>query len=216
MPPGRTTGVSYAGMLVWEFLTLKTLRNSRKDDSDVQPPALGWVCSCVLSAAICVELVAMYIYAADGGAQQDPQALMMLRTCLCTTLLSSVQFVMPIAASFPFSHIGEHYSDFSFFCCRILLLNIPWTFLIPCAFSSHLPRMPLDRAHPQQLCRQCRARGSGWRAEECRSRGISRSLGIQPTETSWSSAVRFAKSCVGGRKTPSNRSRLENNLLERT
>lgn len=39
------------------------------------------------------------------------------------------------------------YPGFSCFYCKILLLNISRPFL-PCAFSPHLPRMPLDRVHP--------------------------------------------------------------------
>lgn len=120
--------------------------------------------TCVLSAAVYAELVALLICTADGGVPSripKPllQAFMVLWTCLCTTLLSPVQFAMPDAASFPFSHIGEHYPDFSFFYCKILLLNIPWPFLVPCAFSPYLPRMPLHRVHPQQLCGQGRTRG---------------------------------------------------------
>lgn len=127
--------------------------------------------TCVLSAAVYAELVALLICAADGGVPSripKPllQAFMVLWTCPCAILPSSVQFAMPDAASFPFSHIGERYQHFSFFYCKILLLNIPWPFLVPCAFSPYLPRMPLHRVHPQQLCGQGRTRGSGWCAEE--------------------------------------------------
>lgn len=115
-------------------------------------------------AAVSAELAALFIRTTDGRWPAGPPS-PHYKPSRCSgpvcAPLCFPPFSLQCLMLLPSLSAGEHHPDFSFFYCKLLRLNIPRTFLIPCAFSSYLPRMLLDRAHPQQLCRQCRPRGSG-------------------------------------------------------
>lgn len=173
MPPGKIRGVS-----CWDSKTgisvspLKPLRNSRRDDSVVQPSAPGWMCWCMCPVC-CVqaELESFPVCTTGEGAQWDSQALID-KSFQQIILLFSTQLAVPDASAFLFSHTGECCLRFSLFYHRTLQLDIPLPCIVLCAFFPvplvpvpvpvPIPCMPLDRMHTQQLCRQCRTEGSGW------------------------------------------------------
>lgn len=152
MPPGKIRGVS-----CWDSKTgisvspLKPLRNSRRDDSVVQPSAPGWMCWCMCPVC-CVqaELESFPVCTTGEGAQWDSQALITSLSsksfCFFPLSLLCLMLLPSFSATLGNAACTSHFSTIELCSWIFLCLAL---FSVP---SSPSPLSPSQSPSPSHAC----------------------------------------------------------------